>query len=105
MKLGDMYSYPDSGERDAMHVCVICAYCSHNLNPGDWVRFTDSSYDEVASCTPGDADGMVDPFLETSVRAEVDYFLVILKPSLVSGFKHHFELDGYKSSKECANCS
>ncbi len=69
-------------------------------NPGDWVKFSNSTFSEVEKCTKEEAHGIVDPFLQ--VTSFFDRFIVLLVPGMTSEPLHSFEInpDFLKLKKE-----
>lgn len=104
MKLGETNSA--IGSRDAIHVpCIVARSYGGFLRPGIKVRFTNTDYNEVEECDDDTYHGVIDPFLDGSER---EGFLVLLKPSLVTGLSHNFDFsendidpDGIGCGKTC----
>lgn len=103
------------GTKDAVHVPYIVVKAAYeSVNPGNWVRFSNSSQEKVVSCDKDDAlvIGIVNPFVDSVSYG--DSFVVLLIPSITTPVRHQFEIDATKRSShwtlnddyyDCRNCN
>lgn len=93
INLGENTSLP-AGTRDAVHCPIVIVSSKEypvKLSPGDWVKFTDDKFTKVEKCEKRDADGIVDPFLETVDCYE--NFAIMLVPHTTQGLFHSFDIN------------
>lgn len=76
----------DVGGRDAMHVAVIAATAAHKLAPGQHVGVIGEGVSVGVSADPV---GIVDPFLEESVKLGQRFWLY-LYPRSITSLRHNW---------------
>jgi hypothetical protein len=87
---------PDDADRDATHGATVALIAADDLRPGTHVGLIDDIY---AGSTK-EPIGIVDPFLEKTVKAGERFYLC-LYPRTVTGLRHVYEhpvLDAQKKS-------
>ena len=78
------------GDRDAVHVAVICAVANCTLNAGEPVVYKDGKAQLCTSWNEEISVGIVDPFLKEVVR-EGQKFWLFIKPRTVTSLKHDWD--------------
>lgn len=80
----------EDAQRDACHVAVIPVVAAESMRPGEHIGLCAGVLGSVWIPTVrSDCIGIVDPFLDRSVR-KGDRFLMWLYPGTVTGMRHHW---------------
>jgi hypothetical protein len=96
MNFGD---FPGTlGVRDAIHQACISVVSTVTVEPGQSIRFRDVDKNLVELCARHERQGIVDPFLPFSVPPG-KVFLMLVKPDLVQGIRHNFDIKGIPEPK------
>ncbi len=89
------------GERDAIHVALAPVTTREHLKPGQHVGFVREYDTDVIGVCPNPI-GIVDPFLEHTVKPG-DRFYVVLYQNTVTGMKHQWEHPAFASAPKEAS--
>lgn len=93
MELGKLIT--DANEqRDAIHIAVVPVVALQALDPGEHICLVDGSNELVCS-TDGDHIGIVDPFLDNSVRAGERFWMFLL-PNTITSLRHDWTHPAFK---------
>lgn len=84
IKLGQLLENDDR-RRDAVHVAVMPVTAAEHLYPGQHIGFIGPIRELVAST--GEPIGIVDPFLQKSVR-QGERFLMCMYPGTITSLRH-----------------
>lgn len=92
LQIGSILTSPQC--RDAIHVAVYPIQAGEHLSSGDRVKLLNNK--AVKSTTKLNTIGIVDPFLEESVR-EDDWFWLFLLPGTVRSLRHEWSHSAFES--------
>jgi len=86
--LGKIITTPQN--RDAVHIAVVPVVAGQNFHPGHRVQIIDG---EAYPAVPGDAIGVVDPYLKETVR-KGETFWLFLNPGSITSLRHEWTHPG-----------
>ncbi len=95
IKLGQLA--PIDAKRDAVHIAVIPIVAGTKLDPGDHVGIGQSDGKAYGAAYPG--VGIVDPFLNVSVRPNQTFWLFML-PGTTKQLRHDWSHDAFPEKEE-----
>lgn len=94
------------GDKDAIHVCIIVAFCKTDILPGQRIKL--NMYEATPTHT-SDFDGVVNPFGDF-IPAYQDFY-VFMRPDVPRSLTHNWaeipilpETPIEDDSDECRNC-
>ena len=88
--IGQPIRTADRGVKDAVHAAVIGAFVGGPVVPGMAVQFVDA--DTARPCGRAEADGVVDPFLESADDSNANVWIFLL-PNRISQLRHVFDFE------------
>lgn len=86
-KVGELRS--GNEPRDAIHIAVAPVVATVTMNPGTHIGFCGEGAEEVAPCEVAMSVGIVDPFLQKTVRPG-DRIWMFLHPNTITSLRHNW---------------
>lgn len=85
-KIGKIHERPQG--RDAVHVALAPVIAAERLRPGVAVMLEPDSAERVVFASPGQAIGIIDPFLTVDAIEPEQRCFVFLNPGTITGLRH-----------------
>ena len=85
--LGKILRSQDDKQRDAVHIAVVPVYVEGVMEPGTKVRLADHTRDIVIAAGDRPYVGVIDPYLQRSVKHGERCWL-FLNPGSIRGLRH-----------------
>lgn len=86
--------------RDAVHVAIVPVRALCTIARGAKVRLVQGCHDMAGPCGDDDADGVVDPFMQSRSVKKGDWFWMCLFPETVTSLRHVWEHPRFPSTVE-----